>query len=328
MNPGESTSELRPADELELARREIATLRAELAARGNERERRWQQMIDAIDGVVFEYDVDADRFVFVSGRAEALLGYTSEEWCAPGFWSARVHPDDLEGAMAACVQAIHERRDHQLEYRMVGRHGKVAWLRDYCTVIEEGERVRLFGVIVDITASKRVESLMAQASGRLGALVENLPTGVLFGDADGRISFANQAFGKLFGLQDPSSVVGEHAARVMARISTRFVEAERFLSSVGSLTENERSAIGGEFATQLGRAVEVSHAPIHWPRESTGHLWQFTDVTDARRAERILRRVAAGTSRAIGDDFFKALVEHLAGALGVRWAIVDRKSVV
>ncbi|MBI5432042.1 MAG: PAS domain S-box protein [Planctomycetes bacterium] len=282
-------------------------------------------MLDAIDGIVFEYDVDVDRFVYVSARAEGMLGFTIDEWCAPNFWSDHVHPDDLDGAMTACVRAIEERRDHELEYRMIGRFGRVAWLHDYCTVVEDEGRVRLFGVMVDVTPNKRVESLMVQVSGRLSALVANLAAGVLFGDSDGRISFANTSFCRLFGLQDPNALVGEPAARVMARIATRFTESERFLELANSLPSSGNASLTEEFTTLHGGVVDVSHAPVHLPGESPGHLWQFTDVTASRSAERTMRRIAAGTSRAIGDEFFKALVEHVAGALGARWAVVSER---
>ncbi|MCC6405732.1 MAG: PAS domain S-box protein [Planctomycetes bacterium] len=325
MAHSETTPTARLAAELAEARAEIARLRAKLGDASDEQAPRWRQMLDAIDGIVFEYDVDADRFVYVSARAEGMLGFTLDEWCAPNFWSDHVHPDDLDGAMTACVRAIEERRDHELEYRMIGRFGRVAWLHDYCTVVEDEGRIRLFGVMVDVTPKKRVESLMVQVSGRLSALLANLAAGVLFGDSDGRISFANTAFCRLFGLHDPNALVGEPAARVMARIATRFTESERFLELANSLPSGGNAGLSQEFTTLHGGVVEVSHAPVHLPGESAGHLWQFTDVTASRSAERTMRRIAAGTSRAIGDEFFKALVEHVAGAMGARWAVVSER---
>ncbi len=45
-------------------------------------------------------------------------------------------------------------------------------------------------------------------------------------------------------------------------------------------------------------------------------------MTDSSELDRLLQRVVAGTAGAIGDDFFRSLVQHLGAVLGVRYAFV------
>ncbi|MFN0316389.1 MAG: PAS domain-containing protein [Burkholderiales bacterium] len=47
-----------------------------------------------------------------------------------------------------------------------------------------------------------------------------------------------------------------------------------------------------------------------------------TDITQYRRMEEILRHLVEGTASATGDEFFRELVKHFAGVLGVRQAFV------
>jgi len=48
------------------------------------------------------------------------------------------------------------------------------------------------------------------------------------------------------------------------------------------------------------------------------------DITESRRAENILRSAVQGTAAATGGRFFRSLVRHLAGSLGVRCGIIGR----
>ncbi|MCK6446730.1 MAG: PAS domain S-box protein [Planctomycetes bacterium] len=318
------------AHELEVVRAEVERLRAQLVESTpsvpsddmQRDEQHWRLLVESIDGIVSEYDVDDDRFTFVSARAEFLLGFSVAEWCEPGFWSRQVHPDDLPTVMADCLRAVSERRDHTLEYRMIGRLGQVVWLHDHVTVVDGPDRVRLVGVMLDVTARKRAEALVRQASAHLSALVESLAAGVLVADADGRISMVNAAFGRLFGLAEPIGLIGESSAHVLARIAAGFTERDAFLARVASDVGVSEPSLVREFVTLRGRYLEVSRAPIDVPDNRRGHLWQFADVTSRRRAERALQRIATGTSRALGDEFFRSLVENVARALGVHWVVL------
>lgn len=67
--------------------------RDELALRRSER--RYAELIDSLDSIVWEADARTFRFTFVSRQAERLLGYPVERWLTePEFWITHLHPDD------------------------------------------------------------------------------------------------------------------------------------------------------------------------------------------------------------------------------------------
>jgi PAS domain S-box-containing protein len=90
----------------------------------------------------------------VSQRAVDLLGYPLEDWYAPGFWHARLHPDDRERVTARHLQAIDNVESHESMYRMRSASGTDVWLRDLVRVVPNGDgKAKLLrGVMVDVTA--------------------------------------------------------------------------------------------------------------------------------------------------------------------------------
>jgi len=138
------------AASLESAYREISTT-----------QRKYAQLIETINAIVWEADPVTWQFTFVSKVAEEILGYPLERWLhTPDFWANQLlHPDDRKAAISRCLNEIALGNDHELEYRAVAADGRAVWLRDTVRVIkdENGRPNRLRGVMVDITKSKEAE---------------------------------------------------------------------------------------------------------------------------------------------------------------------------
>ena len=144
-----------------LAREQAARVEAEAA------QHRFRDLVNSIDGIVWEADAATFKFLFVSKQAERILGHPIERWLSEAtFWKDHIDPVDREWAVNFCATATAEKRDHDFEYRMIAADGQIVWLRDLVTVVVEGDRAtRLRGVMVDITKRKRAEeALRVQAS--------------------------------------------------------------------------------------------------------------------------------------------------------------------
>ncbi len=109
----------------------------------------YEQLLASIDGVIWEADPQTCEFIFVSQYAERLLGYPAHQWHTPGFWVDHLHPDD------------HERRSHDIAYRMLVADGRAVWLRGTVSVVvEEGAITALRGITAEITDRKRAEEVL------------------------------------------------------------------------------------------------------------------------------------------------------------------------
>src|SRR5206468_3861781 len=120
---------------------------------------RFQDLVNSVEGIIWEADATTLQFSFVSSQAERILGYPVERWLSePTFWKDHLHPDDRDWAVGFCEKATAEGRNYDLEYRMIAANGSLVWLRHLMTVVLEGDHpARLRGVMVDITGRKRAE---------------------------------------------------------------------------------------------------------------------------------------------------------------------------
>jgi PAS domain S-box-containing protein len=122
-------------------------------------QQRFRDLVNSVEGIVWEAEVPSFQFLFVSKQAERILGYPVERWLSePTFWADHLHRGDREWTVRFREQAVAEKRDHDFEYRMVAADGRPVWVRDLATVVVQKDRpTRLRGVIVDITERKRAE---------------------------------------------------------------------------------------------------------------------------------------------------------------------------
>jgi PAS domain S-box-containing protein len=120
---------------------------------------RIENLINTVDGIVWERDSDHFIFSFVSKKVEEILGYTSQEWLAcPTFWEDHIYGEDKEASLNFYSLKIKNNQDHDLEYRMIAKNGQLVWLRDVVTTVCENEKiVGLRGIMINITKTKEVQ---------------------------------------------------------------------------------------------------------------------------------------------------------------------------
>ena len=159
------------------ARDVTARERAEEAMR--KAHRRYEELVGAIDGIVWEADAQTFRFLFVSQAAERMLGYPLERWLEPDFWRDHLHPDDRDAAVQYCLDCLEQGLNHQFEYRMIARDGRVVWIQDSVTILSHEGAPRLMrGILLDITERKRIEESERAIQERFELAAESAGIGV------------------------------------------------------------------------------------------------------------------------------------------------------
>ena len=161
-----------------------------------------KSLVDSIDGIVWEADAQTFRFSFVSEQAERLLGYPLEQWLnEPTFWKDHVHQDDREQAVAFCMKATAEKRPHDFEYRMIAADGRMLWVRDIVTpTIENGQVVKLQGLMIDITERKAIENALRKSNDNLKLAQKVAHIGSWYIDIqNNELSWSDETY-RIFGL--------------------------------------------------------------------------------------------------------------------------------
>ncbi|TXH29312.1 MAG: EAL domain-containing protein [Burkholderiaceae bacterium] len=160
----------------------VAQLKSEVALRQSVEaairasEQRFRDLLNTMDGIVWEADASTFQITFISDQAERLLGYPCRDWLQPGFWIEHVHPDDRDWASDYCAQHTQRKEAHDFEYRFICQDGRSVWLHDVVTVVCENDQPRwLRGVMVDISRQKQDEAEIIAAKQHLQATLTALP---------------------------------------------------------------------------------------------------------------------------------------------------------
>jgi PAS domain S-box-containing protein len=219
---------------------------------GERTERHYEQLVASINGIVWEADPRTIQFTFVSRQAERLLGYSLADWYAPDFWVDHLHPDDREWAVRFCRTATLLKQEHDFEYRMIAADGRIVWLRDIVSVIEEGgEATRLRGVMVDATEQKRAQAALRENGALFRLLTEHANDFIQLHDLAGLTVYASPSTERLYG-----------------RTPTRFLEFAHPDDAESGRQWWERVVAGGE---------EL----LYWRIRDTDGAWRWLETRAA-----------------------------------------------
>ncbi|WP_448265931.1 PAS domain S-box protein [Nostoc sp. DSM 114159] len=260
-------------------------------------ENRLRQLVETVKVIPWELDLKTWRFIYVGPQAVDLLNYPIAEWYEENFWVNHLHPDDLENSVRFCQEATARCENHELEYRMLAADGRVVWLRDIVSVVEEaGTAIGLRGFMFDITDLKLVEETLRLRERALAAT----SNGIMIADARiayNPIIYVNPAFEQITGYS-ATDVIGQNC-RFLQRTDTQQPALNELRSSIQTGTSckvvlrNYRKD-GTLFWNEL------SISPIH---DDNGELSHFIgiqrDISDVynelclrKQAEANLRRQA------------------------------------
>lgn len=119
------------------------------------------ELIQTIQGVVWEADADTLQMNFISEQITNILGYTQEECLhQPKFWQNHLHPKDKEEIVRYTLNQIKSHSHFSYDYRIMKKDGSYAWLQTSFSVIPENSRPkRIRGLMIDVTATKLLTDL-------------------------------------------------------------------------------------------------------------------------------------------------------------------------
>jgi diguanylate cyclase (GGDEF)-like protein/PAS domain S-box-containing protein len=275
------------------ATREIHELRR-IERSLSESEAQFRLLAENTSDVLWLYDLESDRYLYLSPSIQQQLGYQPEDmqnFPLDKLLSAqqvRQVRTELALRLQRFAAGDESRRTLTLESSHPHKDGHVVPLEIVSTLLtdEHGKVTRLLGVSRDITARKLAQAELL----RMSQAIEQSPASVILTGLDGRIEYVNHAFEQLSGYAR-EEVVGQKPAllrsgRTPAETYEALWAALRAGNSwTGEMVNRHRS--GREYVQTMNMA------PV---RDGQGQVTHYLavqlDVTAQRSAEERARQLA------------------------------------
>ena len=224
-----------------------------------------------------------------------------------------IHPDDLEKWQTMMNAAIITGQSYTLDYRILRPESTIA--ADYFpsktnegsfiryiesrgepVVNQQGQVTKIFTTLMDITPRKLAEIALVESEEKYRHLVETSQDIIWSCDAEGHITFVNQAVKQIYGYE-PEEMLGCSFSDFLATAQRdRNWEIQQHLLTDNSVFQYESIVSGKD-----GRLIDVNTKAIaHLDSEGNviGTTGTASDITERKQAEIFLRQAKEEADRA------------------------------
>ncbi|MBE9184078.1 PAS domain S-box protein [Microcoleus sp. LEGE 07076] len=224
-----------------------------------------------------------------------------------------VHPEDQQKWQTTIDAAIASGKSYSLEYRILrpeliiaadncpsetGEGGFVRYIeaRGEAVVNQQGQVTKLFKTLMDITPRKLAEIALAESEEKYRHLVETSQDIIWSCDAQGRLTFVNQAVKQIYGY-DPEEMLGCSFGDFLAPAQIdRNRELQQRLLTGDAVFQYESIVLG-----KHGRPIDVNTkaiARLDADGNITGTTGTASDITERKQAEIALQQAKEEADRA------------------------------
>lgn len=278
-----------------------------------------QHITDASPNILYVYDVQERRNLYVSGAVQDILGYSLEDIMALGsdFFSRLLPPDQLARLMHDYAHlndlADGDTRSHEL--RIHAANGESRWIFNRYTVFSRdanGQVASILGSVQDITGLKQSEAETQRLKERLEFILATNPAAIFTCGMDYTITFISQNIEGMVGYS-PAEIIGwegfwaihihpDDAERVTEELAVFFQQGH-------SVHEYRWRHRNGDYRWMRNELSLVRDAEGQ-PQEIVGYC---IEISDRKQAEIQLQQTNEDLRRAtrLKDEFLAAMSHEL-----------------
>ncbi len=163
-------------------------------------------------GRIGSWQLDASTLTFsASEQCKINYGLPVDADFAYSTLISRIHPEDRDWVEAAIQAALQQNAPYDVEYRTLWDDSSTHWVvsRAYLDCDDDNKAQRMVGVVIDITDRRQAEEAIKASEWRFRRVVESSMFGVVFGNIQGQLHYANDYFTELVGYGRDQIVAGE-----------------------------------------------------------------------------------------------------------------------
>ncbi len=234
------------------------------------------------------------RTIYVSPKAEAVLGYTKAEICGGAtLWLGRIHAQDFGRVKQAHEGLFEKGIGFDEEYRIRRKDGAWIWVHDRAMgTHEENGVLYADGFLCDITQRKQAEAELHSQTAFLEAQANSTIDGILVVDHRGQRLMQNQRLGELFNL--PADVLADKDDESMLKyVATLIKDPDSFLAKVNHLYKHPDETSRDEIELKNGVFLDRYSSPvIDKNGVYYGRIWTFRDITEPKRNQDAVQQLS------------------------------------
>ena len=230
-----------------------------------------------------------DRVIRINSEFTQLFGYTSEE-AVGRFAYDLIVPKDLKDEVIDLSARVSRGERVEIETKRQHKDGSLVDVSGLSTPIRiEDGQIGVYGIYRDITARKQAEEALKESEERHRIVLEAVPDPVAVQDLEGKVSYLNPAFTRVFGWTLSESIE-QHLDFVPVE---NLAETTLIIDKINS-GENI-SSVETRRLTRNGRPVDVSLSGAGFfnsSKQPMGYVLTFQDITERKRTEEEIRLIA------------------------------------
>ncbi|MDO8140321.1 MAG: PAS domain S-box protein, partial [Candidatus Brocadiales bacterium] len=266
----------------------IKRIRAEETLRGSEASLANAQRIAHLGS--WEWDIItnemrwSDEIYRIFGLTPQKFGPTHEAFLNT------IHPDDRGLVKVSVIKALYGKAPYSVDYRIVLPDSSERIVHEQAEVVFDNaaKAIQMNGTIQDVTNIRKAEKLLRESEERLKSILDNAPAIIYIKDLQGRYTFINKQFEKLF-----------HIKRDEIKGKTPYDCFPKEIAD--SHLENDRKVFETKVPMQFDEAathndgVVHSYISIKFPLfDSTEKVYAVcgisTNITERKRMEGLIQR--------------------------------------
>ncbi|MCZ6859818.1 MAG: PAS domain S-box protein, partial [Alphaproteobacteria bacterium] len=241
----------------------------------------------------WDWDIETDM-VWWSDEVYRLLdvegGHVEEGYRS---FLAAVHEDDRARFEEVVGGGLQSRAAFAFDHRIVQPNGEVRFVHQQAEVVcdEDGNPIRMAGVVHDVSGPKRAEENLRKSEARLSGILDITPEAIISIDRSGRIQLFNQGAESIFGYDSDEALGQQLEVLLPMALRTRHAAL---------VAEFDRAPEVSRVMSRRAEIVGVRKDGSEFPAEASlskldlGGEMLFTvllrDITERKQVERAILR--------------------------------------
>lgn len=156
------------------------------------REDHYRVAMEAAGIGMWDWDLLSNRQIW-SKECKAILGIPQN--CKESFelFISLIYPEDQERIHSLLVESHRTGAQHSIEYRIIWPDGSLHWIADRGKHLydADGKAIRLVGIVIDITAQKRLQEAQQEAERHIREILESVSEAFSHVDREWHFTYVN-----------------------------------------------------------------------------------------------------------------------------------------